>query len=167
MKQKNRRPRYRRLPDKYTERIAETVETAIRMAEQGLRPMPIEIEDVFEGTFTGDTWETSWHFADHLLLLTFGSTLHGTQARFDIIVDKHEFATTLIDIPIIAHLELQVTPIDTLPSDDVRYDDLPNDVPLWRIHSSDFEEYPDETYLMLLLDAEAQTDEGEQHDSEK
>ena len=166
-KRKKRRSRHRRLPDTHIEQIAETVATAIRMAEQGLRPMPLEIEDMFKGTFTGDTWETCWHFADHLLLLTLGSTLHGTQARFDIIVDEHELATALIDIPIIAHLELQVTSIDTLPSDDIRYNDIPNDVPLWRIHSPDYQEYPDEIYLMLFLSGEKQTDGGEQHENEK
>ena len=163
MKQKKRPPRYRRLPDAHIDRIAETVATAIRMAEQGLRPMPLEIENMFEGTFTGDTWETSWYFADHLLLMALGSTLHGMQPSFDILVDEYELATALIDIPIIAHLELQVTPIDTLPSDDIRYDDIPKGISLWRIHSSNYEEYPDDTHHMLFISGA----EGEQDDSEE
>ena len=164
---KKKRRKRRRLSDAHIDRIAETIAIASRMAEQGLRPMPLEIKDMFEYTFTGETWETSWHFADHLLLLSINNEMQGTQARFDILVDDPDFATTLIDIPIIAHLELQVTLLDTLPRDDVRYADLPKDTPLWRIHTPDFQEYPDDIYIMLFVSTKKETDDGEQDNLEK
>ena len=137
-------------------RILESVETALRMAEEGLRPMPLELEDPLDpGTFTGETSEMSWHFADHLLLLSIGIESSGTRPRFDILVNNYELATALVEIPIISHLNLRVTPVDMLPSDDSRYDDAPCDVPLWRAHSPDFQEcHPDELYVMHLLTEE-------------
>lgn len=145
-------------------RILESVETALRMAEEGLRPMPLELEDPLgPGTFTGETWETSWHFADHLLLLSIGIESSGTRPRFDILMNTYELATALVDIPIIAYLNLQVAPVDTLPSDDPRYDDTPCDVPLWRVHSPDFQEcHPDELYVMHLLTEEEEAENGKQ-----
>jgi hypothetical protein len=164
MKKRRRRKRHH-LPDAHVSRTVEAVGTAFEMAERGLRPMPLEIENPLEAeTFTGDPWETSWHFADQLLLMSIGSETLGTQPRFDILVNAYEFATTLIDIPIIAHLELEVTPVDTLPSDDLRYDNIPKGVPLWRIHSADSHEYPEDTYFMLFVSEEEETDNGEQHD---
>lgn len=165
---KRRRQKRSHLPNANISRIAEAVSTAFDMAERGLRPMPLEIEDPFEAeTFTGDPWETSWYFADQLLLLSIGSEAGGIQPRFDILVDAYEFATTLIDIPIIAHLELEITPIDTLSNDDIRYADIPNGVPLWRIHSADSHEYPEDTFFMLFLSEKEDTDDGGQDDKAK
>ncbi len=166
-------PKYRKQPkylsklsDAHISRIAEVVSTAFHMAEQGLRPEPLEIDDMFEGQFTGEIRETSWHFADHLLLLSISSEQLKTSIRFDILVDEHELATALADIPIIAHLALQVTPVEKLPSDDIRYDEIPEGVPLWRVHSLDFQEYPDDTYCMLFLTTEEGAPDAEQHDSD-
>lgn len=145
-------------------RILESVETALRMAEEGLRPMPLELEDPLDpGTFTGETSEMSWHFADHLLLLSIGIESSGTRPRFDILINNYELATALVDIPIIAHLNLRVTPVDMLPSDDSRYDDMPCGVPLWRAHSPDFQEcHPDELYVMHLLTVEEEMENDQQ-----
>ena len=161
-KQKYRRKRRQRFDP--IPRILESVETALRMAEEGLRPMPLELEDPLDpGTFTGETWETSWHFADHLLLLLIGIEGGGQQPRFDILINNYELATALVDIPIIAHLNLRVTPVDTLPSDDPRYDNTPRDAPLWRVHSPDFQEcHPDELYVMHLLTEEEEMKNGKQ-----
>ena len=165
---KKKRRKRRNLSEANISRIVEAVATAFEMAEQGLRPMPLEIEDMSkEGTFTGEPWETTWHFADQLLFLSMASEIRKIEARFDILTDDYEFSTALIEIPIIAHLELEVTPVDTLPSDDIRYNDIPNDVPLWRIYSVDFQEYPEETHFMLFLSVEDQTDDGEEHDNKK
>lgn len=165
-KRMQKKPRLKRHPppDAQIKRILKSVETALRMAEEGLRPMPLEMENPLDpGTFTGETWEASWHFADHLLLLSIGIEGSGTQPKFDILVDNYELATALVDIPIIAHLNLQVTPVDTLPSDDSRYDDAPRDVPLWRVHSPDFQDcHPDELYIMHLLTEEEETEDGKQ-----
>lgn len=170
-RQIQKKPRWKRhhLRDEQVNRILKTVETAFRMAEQGLRPMPLEIENPLEaGTFTGETWETSWHFADHLLFLSTGIEGIGEQPRFDILLNEYELATALVDIPIIAHLNLQVTPVDTLPSDDSRYDNAPRDVPLWRVHSPDFQEcHPGELYVMHLLTEEEEAEDGKQDAPEK
>ena len=167
MKRKRRRKR-RQPRDAGLFRIVEATATAFDMAEQGLRPMPLEMEDPLEAqAFTGDTWETCWHFADQLVLLSISTEMGNIQARFDILVNDHEFATTLVDIPIIAHLELEITPIDTLPSDDTRYNDIPEGVQLWRVHSADFQEHPEDTLRMLFLTEEVDTDNGDQHDTEK
>ena len=132
--------------------------TAFEMFEEGLRPMPLEIEDPLEPqTFTGDTWETSWHFADQLLLLSMTADVAKVPIKFDILTDDHEFATTLADIPILTHLALEVTPIDTLP------DDIPDVRQMWRVHSSDFQEHPEDTFQILFLSGEVDIDDGEQN----
>ena len=165
MKKKRRRKR-QQPPQAHLSRIVEATATAFDMAEQGLRPMPLEIEDPLkEQTFTGDTWETCWYFADQLLLLSMSADMAGVPAKFDILTDEYEFAITLVDIPILAHLELEVTRIDTLPSNDTRYNDIPEGVQLWQVHSADFQEHPEDTLRMLFLTEEVDTDNGEQHDT--
>ena len=167
MKKKKRRRKRHTVSDRQISRIAETIHTALQMAEKGLRPTPLEIEDMFEYKFTGEMWETSWHFADHLLLLSIRNEERKTPAQFDVLMDEYELAMAIADIPIIAHLDLQVTPIDTLPSDDVRFNDIPDGVPLWHLHSPDFQEHPDETCVMLFLSTKKETDDDEQDDSNK
>ncbi len=168
MKKKKYRRKRGQPPDAHVSRVIEATATAFDMAEQGLRPMPLEIEDPLkEQTFTGDTWETCWHFADQLLLLSISADMGEIQVKFDILVDEYEFATTLVDIPILAHLELEVTCIDTLPSSDTRYNDIPEGIQLWRVHSADFREHPRDTLQMLFLSEEVDTDNGEQHDKEE
>lgn len=167
MKKKRRRKR-RHSTDAHLSRIIEAIATAFDMAERGLRPMPLEIEHPLEAqTFTGDTWETCWYFADQLLLLSISADMGEIPVKFDILVDEYEFATTLVDIPILAHLELEVTPVDTPPSNDTRYNDIPEGVQLWRVHSVDFQEHPEDTLQMLFLTEEVDTDNGEQHDREE
>ena len=167
MKKKRRRKR-RQPPEAHLSRIIEATATAFDMAERGLRPMPLEIEHPFEEqTFTGDTWETCWYFADQLLLVSMSTDMAKMQVKFDILTDEYEFATTLVDIPILAHLELEVTPIDTLPNNDTRYNDIPEEVQLWRVHSADFQEHPEDTLRMLFLSEEVEADNGEQHDKEE
>lgn len=136
--------------------------TAFEMFEEGLRPMPLEIENPLEPqTFTGDTWETSWHFADQLLLLSMTADVTQRPIKFDILTDDHEFATALIDIPILTHLALEVTRIDTLP------DDIPDVREMWRVHSSDFREHPEHTFQIVFVSGEVDTDDGEQNDEQE
>ena len=136
--------------------------TAFEMFEEGLRPMPLEIENPLEPqTFTGDTWETSWHFADQLLLLSMTADVAKVPIKFDILTDDHEFATTLVDIPILTHLALEVTPIDTLP------EDVPDIREMWRVHSSDFQEHPEDTFQIVFISGEADIDDGEQNDEQE
>lgn len=167
---KKRKPRLKRrqLSDTHISRVAEAVATSFEMAEKGLRPKPREITDIFEeGTFTGELEESVWHFADHLLCTSIASDQTNVPIKFDILINYYEFAIALVEIPIIAHLELKVTPVDTLPSDDSRYGDIQNAGPVWRIHSPDFQEYPEETLSMLLLSTETDTNDGDQNDNEK
>ena len=167
---KKRKPRFKKhqLSDTHISSVAEAVATSFEMAEKGLRPEPREITDIFEeGTFTGELEESVWHFADHLLCTSIASDQANFSIKFDIFVNSYEFAIALIDIPIIAHLELKVTPVDTVPSDDSRYDDIQNAGPVWRVHSPDFQEHPEETVAMLLLSTETDTNEGDQDDNEK
>ena len=167
MKKKRRRKR-RQPPDAHLSRIIEATATAFDMAERGLRPMPLEMEDPLEEQmFTGDTWETCWYFADQMLLLSISADMGEIQVKFDILVNDYEFATTLADIPILAHLELEVTRIDTLPSNDTRYNDIPEGVQLWRVHSADIQKHPEDILRMLFLTEEMDTDNGEHHDKEE
>ena len=168
MKKRKRRLKHRQFADTDMSRILEAVATSFEMAEKGLRPEPREITDIFEeGTFTGELEERVWHFADQLLCTSIASDQANVPIKFDILTNDYEFATALVEISIIAHLELKVTPIDTLPSDDPRYGEIQNADPVWRIHSPDFQEYPEETFSMLLLSTETDTNDGDQDENEK
>ena len=167
---KKRKPRFKRrqLADTDTSRILEAVATSFEMAEKGLRPEPREITDIFEeGTFTGELEERVWNFADQLLCTSIASEQANVPIKFDILTNDYEFATALVEISIIAHLQLRVTPIDTLPSEDPRYDQIQDAGPLWRIYSRNFQEYPEETFSMLLLSVETDTNDGDQDGNEK
>lgn len=176
MKKKRHRKRRRspnvwkrhQLSDADLSSIIKATATAFDMFERGLRPMPLEIAHPFEEqTFSGDTWETSWYFADQLLLISMTADAKKMQIKFDILTDDYKFATTLADIPILAHLELEVTPVDTPLSNDTRYNHIPEGVQLWRVHSVDFQAYPENILQMLFLSEEVDTDNGEQHDTEE
>ena len=167
---KNRKPRFKRrqLSDAHISDIMEAVANSFEMAEKGLRPEPREITDIAEeGTFTGELDENVWHFADHLLCLSIAADNANMPLNFDILTNDSEFAIALVEIPIISHFELKVTPVDTLPSDDARYGDIQNAGPIWRIHSPDFQEYPEDTFHMLVLSTETETNDGDQDDNEK
>lgn len=156
------------MSDTHISRIAEAVATSFEMAEKGLRPEPREITDIVEeGTFTAELEESVWHFADHLLCMSIATDQENVPIKFDILANDYEFATALVEIPIIAHLELKITLVDTLSSDDSRYDDIQNASTVWRIHSPDFQEYPEKTLSMLLLSTETDTNDGDQDDNEK
>ena len=156
------------LSDAHLSGIVEATATAFDMFERGLRPMPLEIgHPLEEQTFSGDTWETSWYFADQLLLISMTADANKMQIKFDILTDDYKFATTLADIQILEHLELEVTPIDTLPNNDTRYNDIPEGQQMWRVHSADFQAYPENILQMLFLSEEVDTDNGEQHDTEE
>ena len=162
MKKRKRRLKHHQLADTDMSRILEAVATSFEMAEKGLRPEPREITDIFEeGTFTGELEERVWLFADQLLCTSIASDQANVPIKFDILTNDYEFATALVEISIIAHLELKVTPIDTLPSDDPRYGEIQNAGPVWRIHSADFQEYSEETFSMLLLSTETDTNDGD------
>ena len=168
MKKRKRRFKRRQLADTDMSRILEAIATSFEMAEKGLRPEPREITNIFEeDTFTGELEERVWHFADQLLCTSIGADQANVPVKFDILTNDYEFATALVEISIIAHLELSVTPIDTLPSDDPRYGEIQNAGPVWRIHSPDFQEYPEETFSMLLLSTETDTNDGDQDENEK
>ena len=168
MKKRKRRLKHRQLADTDMSRILEAVATSFEMAEKGLRPEPREITDIFEeDTFTGELEERVWHFADQLLCTSIASDQANVPIKFDILTNDYEFATALVEISIIAHLNLKVTLVDTLPSDDSRYGDIQNVGPVWRIHSPDFQEYLEETVSMLLLSTETDTNDGEQDENEK
>ena len=167
---KRRKPRLKRLQlsDTHISCIAEAVATSFEMAEKGLRPAPRQTKNIFEeDTFTGELEEQVWEFADQLLCTSIASDQANIPIKFDILTNNYEFATALVDISIIAHLEFSVTPVDTLPSDDCRYSDIQNAGAIWRIHSPDFQEYPEETLTMLLLSSETDTNDGDQNDNEK
>lgn len=149
-------------------RVAEAVANSFEMAEKGLRPEPREITDIVkDGMFTGELEENVWHFADHLLCMSIAAADANMPVKFDILVNDYEFALALVEIPIIAHFKLKVTPVDTLPSDDSRYGEIQNAGPIWRIHSPDFQEYPEDTFAMLVLSTETDTNEGDQDDNKK
>ena len=168
IKNKKLRLKRRQLSDAHISHIMEAVANSFEMAEKGLRPEPREITDIVEGgTFTGELEESVWHFADHLLCMSIASDQANIPIKFDILMNDYEFATALVEISIIAHLELKVTPVDTLPSDDHRYSDIQNAGPIWRIHSPDFQEYREERFSMLLLTTETDTNDGDQDDNEK
>ncbi len=168
MKKRKRRFKRRQLADTDMSRILEAIATSFEMAEKGLRPEPREITNIFEEyTFTGELEERVWHFADQLLCTSIAADQANVPVKFDILTNDYEFATALVEISIIAHLELSVTPIDTLPSDDPRYGEIQNAGPVWRIHSPDFQEYPEETFAMLLLSTETDTNDGDQDENEK
>ncbi len=168
MKKRKRRLKHPLLTDTDMSGILEAVAASFEMAEKGLRPEPREIPNIFEeDTFTGELEERVWHFADQLLCTSIASDQANVPIKFDILTNDYEFATALVEISIIAHLELKVTPVDTLSSDDSRYDDIQNAGPVWRIHSPDFQEYPEETFSMLLLSTETDTNDGDQDENEK
>ena len=168
MKKRKRRRKHRQLSDKNISRVAKAVANSFEMAEKGLRPEPREITDlVKDGMFTGELEENVWHFADHLLCLSIAADNANMPVKFDILVNDYEFAIALVEIPIIAHFKLKVTPVDTLPSDDSRYGEIQNAGPIWRIHSPDFQEYPEDTFAMLVLSTETDTNDGDQDDNEK
>ena len=168
MKKRKRRFKRRQLADTDMSRILEAVATSFEMAEKGLRPKPREITNIFEeDTFTGELEERVWYFADQLLCTSIASDQANVPIKFDILTNDYEFATALVEISIIAHLELKVTPVDTLSSDDFRYGDIQNAGPVWRIHSPDFQEYPEETVSMLLLSTETDANNGAQDENEK
>ncbi len=168
MKKRKRRLKRRQLSDKNISRVAGAVANSFEMAEKGLRPEPREITDIVkDGMFTGELEENVWHFADHLLCLSIAADNAKMPIKFDILVNDYEFAIALVEIPIIAHFKLKVTPVDTLPSDDSRYGDIQNAGPIWRIHSPDFQEYPEDTFAMPVLSTETDTNHGDQDDNKK